>query len=217
MFELQKQVERQPRGGHSCWQRLAKSSRPEGRLNIKMPSYQFRDPDNKDKTVSRPSYLNHGNSHTWKDGFHIETGPRRLGQGNHPEGRLNIKISSNQYKDPHVKDKTVATWASPYLKRRSLYLEGVRARMSTDIQCCCMQLLIHTIISTPLRFRPCLSNCIILQKLWTTVSCLSQLGVKLMTLFYPGCPANHRIGPYCIVSLNSEIAFHIHWLHSIKS
>ena len=28
-----------------------------GRLNIKMSSYQFRDPDVKDKTISRPSYL----------------------------------------------------------------------------------------------------------------------------------------------------------------
>ena len=28
-----------------------------GRLNIKMPSYQYWDPHVKDKTVSRPSYL----------------------------------------------------------------------------------------------------------------------------------------------------------------
>ena len=28
-----------------------------GRLNIKMSSYQYRDPHVKDKTVSRPSYL----------------------------------------------------------------------------------------------------------------------------------------------------------------
>ena len=28
-----------------------------GQLNIKMPSYQYRDPHVKDKTVSRPSYL----------------------------------------------------------------------------------------------------------------------------------------------------------------
>ena len=32
-----------------------------------MPSYQYRDPHDKDKTVSRPSYLYHGNHHTWKD------------------------------------------------------------------------------------------------------------------------------------------------------
>ena len=28
-----------------------------GRLNIKMSSYQYRDPHAKDKTVSQPSYL----------------------------------------------------------------------------------------------------------------------------------------------------------------
>ena len=37
-----------------------------GRLNIKMLSYQYRDPHVKDKTVSRPSYLYHGNPHTWE-------------------------------------------------------------------------------------------------------------------------------------------------------
>ena len=36
------------------------------RLNIKMLSYPYRDPHVKDKTVSRPSYLQHGDSHTWK-------------------------------------------------------------------------------------------------------------------------------------------------------
>ena len=46
------------------------------RINIKMQSYQYRDPYVKDKTVSRPSYLLHGNPHTWKDGLYIETGPR---------------------------------------------------------------------------------------------------------------------------------------------
>ena len=35
-----------------------------GRLNIKMLSYQCRDPHVKDKTVSRPSY--HVNPHSWK-------------------------------------------------------------------------------------------------------------------------------------------------------
>ena len=30
---------------------------PGGRLNIKMSSYQYRDPHVKDKTVLRPSYL----------------------------------------------------------------------------------------------------------------------------------------------------------------
>ena len=47
---------------------------PGGRLNIKMSSYQYRDPHVKGKTVWRPSYLKHGNAHTWKDGLYIETG-----------------------------------------------------------------------------------------------------------------------------------------------
>ena len=37
-----------------------------GRLNIRTSSYQYRDPHVKDKTVSRPSYLLHGNPHTQK-------------------------------------------------------------------------------------------------------------------------------------------------------
>ena len=37
-----------------------------GCLNIKMSSYQYRDPHVKDKMVSRPSYFWHGNPHTWK-------------------------------------------------------------------------------------------------------------------------------------------------------
>ena len=39
---------------------------PGARLNIKIPSYQYRDPHVKEKTVSRPSYLQHGNPHTWE-------------------------------------------------------------------------------------------------------------------------------------------------------
>ena len=57
------------------WQDIVK--RPGGRLNIKMPSYQYRDSHVKDKTVS-PTVL----SLTWeskympgKDGLYIETGP----------------------------------------------------------------------------------------------------------------------------------------------
>ena len=46
-----------------------------GRLNIKMPSYQYRDSHDKDKTVSRPSYLYHKNHHTWKDDLYIEAEP----------------------------------------------------------------------------------------------------------------------------------------------
>ena len=49
-----------------------------------------------------------------------------------PGGRLNIKMWSYQYRDPHVKDKTVSptvlslTWESPYLERRSLYWDGAQ-------------------------------------------------------------------------------------------
>ena len=45
-----------------------------GRLSIKMSSYQYRHPHLKDKTVSRPSYLKHGNPHTWES-LYTETGP----------------------------------------------------------------------------------------------------------------------------------------------
>ena len=37
-----------------------------GCLNIKMSSYQYSDPHVKNKTVSRPSYLKHGNPHPCK-------------------------------------------------------------------------------------------------------------------------------------------------------
>ena len=46
-----------------------------GRLNIKMSSYRHRDSHVKDKTVARPSYLEHGYTHTWKNGLYIETEP----------------------------------------------------------------------------------------------------------------------------------------------
>ena len=45
-------------------------------LTIKTPSCQYRNPHHKVKTVSWPSYLYHGNLHTWKDNLYIETGPR---------------------------------------------------------------------------------------------------------------------------------------------
>ena len=54
----------------SCW--------PGYRLNIKMPSYQCMDPHVKDKMVSRPSYLWHGNTHTTKDRLYVETGSAGL-------------------------------------------------------------------------------------------------------------------------------------------
>ena len=46
-----------------------------------------------------------------------------------PGGRLNIKMPSYQYRDFHVKDKTVSptilslTWESPYTWERRLYIE----------------------------------------------------------------------------------------------
>ena len=43
-------------------------------LNIKMSSYQYRDPHVKDKTVLWSSYLEHGNPHTWKDCLYIVQG-----------------------------------------------------------------------------------------------------------------------------------------------
>ena len=45
------------------------------RLNIKISSYKYKNSHNKDKTVSRPSYIYNGNHHTWKDCLCIETGP----------------------------------------------------------------------------------------------------------------------------------------------
>ena len=53
-----------------------------GYLNIKTSPYQYRDPNVKDKTVSWPSYLKHGNPHTRKrrslywDGNQILLWPR---------------------------------------------------------------------------------------------------------------------------------------------
>ena len=54
--------------------------------------------------VSWPSDNYNGNTHAWKDGFYIETGPAGGGGG----GRLNVTMPSYQYRDPHVKDKTVS-------------------------------------------------------------------------------------------------------------
>ena len=44
-----------------------------GHLNMKMSSYEYRDPHVKDKTVSRLSYFSHGNPESGKDGLYIET------------------------------------------------------------------------------------------------------------------------------------------------
>ena len=43
-----------------------------------MLSYQYKDPHIKDKTVSRPSYLQPENPVPGKDGLYIETGPRLI-------------------------------------------------------------------------------------------------------------------------------------------
>ena len=51
---------------------------PGGRLSLKVSPCQYRDPHVKEKTVSRPSYLNMGIPIPWKDGLRIETGPRLL-------------------------------------------------------------------------------------------------------------------------------------------
>ena len=50
---------------------------PGGRLNIKMWSYQYRDPHNKDKMVDRLIF-NMGIPIPGKDSLYIETGPRSL-------------------------------------------------------------------------------------------------------------------------------------------
>ena len=77
---------------------------PGGRLNIKMPSYQYRDSHVKDKTVS-PTVL----SLTWEFPYLVKT-VFILRQG--PGGRLNTRIKmSYQYRDSNVKDKTVL-WPS---------------------------------------------------------------------------------------------------------
>ena len=48
-----------------------------GRLNIKMSSYQYRDPHVKDKSHYRLIF-NMGSAIPGKDGLYIETGPRTL-------------------------------------------------------------------------------------------------------------------------------------------
>ena len=55
--------------------------RSEGRLNIKM-AYQYRNSYYKDKTVSLPSHLYNENTHLWKDGLFIETGPTLMERQN---------------------------------------------------------------------------------------------------------------------------------------
>ena len=71
---------------------------PGGRLNIKMSSYQYRDPHVKDKTVLRPSYLYHGNPHIWE---------RRSLYWDGAQVPNSIEMSSYRYRQSHCGDKTV--------------------------------------------------------------------------------------------------------------
>ena len=57
-------------------------------LNIKMPCYQYRDSRVKDKTVSRPSYLNMGILILERDGLYIETGPMWAKLSIYREGKM---------------------------------------------------------------------------------------------------------------------------------
>ena len=41
---------------------------------MKMSFYQFRDSNDNDNTILRPSYLYTGHFYIWKDGLYIETG-----------------------------------------------------------------------------------------------------------------------------------------------
>ena len=51
-----------------------------------------------------------------------------------PGGRLNIKMSSYQYRHPHVKDKTVLslTWESPYLGKTVFILRRAQAMTKSN-------------------------------------------------------------------------------------
>ena len=49
--------------------------KPGRHLDIKMPPYQYKDPNVMNKMVSRLSYLYNGNPHTWIDSLYIETAP----------------------------------------------------------------------------------------------------------------------------------------------
>ena len=55
---------------------------PRGCINIKMPSYQYRNSHNKDKTVPWQSYLYYENYHSGKDCLYIETEPSLLPEQN---------------------------------------------------------------------------------------------------------------------------------------
>ena len=61
---------------HPADKRRIKS--PGDHLNIKMSSYQYRDPHVKGKAVSQLFYLKHGNPIPGKDSLYIETWPMSL-------------------------------------------------------------------------------------------------------------------------------------------
>ena len=53
-----------------------------------------------------------------------KTALERTGLSSETGGRLNIVMPSYQYRDPHVKDKTIPSMGMTYLERRSLYWNG---------------------------------------------------------------------------------------------
>ena len=58
----------------SCKNNKSGCYKPGTHFNIKMPSHWYRNSHDKDRTVSRPSYLYNGNSYTRKDGFILQRG-----------------------------------------------------------------------------------------------------------------------------------------------
>ena len=50
----------------------------QGRLNMNIPSYQYRDSHYKDNRVLGPYYLYDGTPHTWKDRLYTVAGPGSL-------------------------------------------------------------------------------------------------------------------------------------------
>ena len=99
-----------------------------------MLSYQCRDSHYKDKPVSWPSYLYHGNSHTWKDVFHIEKWPwwsdlkveirHNTVQYNMVESVPEVTMLNKNDQEiliVHYVAQIVVLLNSPYLERQSLY------------------------------------------------------------------------------------------------
>ena len=88
---------------------------PGGHLNIKILSYQSRDPHVKDKMVSQPSYLNIGIPIPGKDGLYIETGPSVLGVS------LSNYICLTQDKATHLPPWWIQCCSSPKCFTHSKY------------------------------------------------------------------------------------------------